>query len=212
MFQAIPDIVVARLPVYLRALAHMAGQGKSTTSSLELGKALGISSAQIRKDLSHFGEFGKQGTGYNISYLTNQLRQILNLEHEWRVAIVGAGYLGHALASYQGFQQRGFRMMWLFDCDQERIGKRIGDIQVQAMDQLAQTALNEGIDMAIIAVPAAAAQEVADTLVACGVRAILNYAPITLTVPPQIQIQNSDPVVQMQHMAYYLAPRPVAGG
>lgn len=204
MAKHIPDIVVARLPVYLRALSHLAQSGQLTTSSHELGKKLGISSAQIRKDLSHFGEFGKQGTGYNVHYLIEQLRQILNLNREWRVAIIGAGHLGHALAHYQGFQHRGFRMCWAFDNDPARVGESIGNIVVQHIDDLEGTAALETIDMAIIAAPAEAAQEIADRLVDCGVRAILNYAPINLVVPPQVQIQHSDPVVQMQHMTYYL--------
>lgn len=200
----IPDIVIGRLPVYLRALAYLAETGKTNTSSHELGRRLGISSAQIRKDLSHFGEFGKQGTGYNIKYLVDQLREILNLNREWRVAIIGAGFLGHALAHYQGFQHRGFRMVWVFDANADVVGEEMGDIVVQHIDELEDTAEREHIQMAIIAVPAFAAQDVADRLVSAGVKSILNYAPINLTVPEDVQVQYSDPVTQMQHMAFYL--------
>src|SRR5215203_4857842 len=119
----IPDIVIGRLPVYLRTLKLLAAEGQEVASSQELGERLGISSAQIRKDLSHFGEFGKQGTGYHIHYLIDQLRQILHLEGEWLVALVGAGYLGHALAHYGGFQHRGFRIAWIFDSDPAKIGQ-----------------------------------------------------------------------------------------
>lgn len=200
----IPDIVISRLPVYLRALIYLQQSGKTNTSSYELGKRLDISSAQIRKDLSHFGEFGKQGTGYNILYLTDQLRKILNLDHEWRVAIVGAGFLGHALAHYQGFQHRGFRMAWVFDTNPEIVGENMSGIVVQHIDDIVSVAKHEHIQMAIIAVPPTAAQAVADKLVEAGVKSILSYAPINLSVPKDIQVQYSDPVTQMQHMAYYL--------
>ncbi len=202
----IPDIVIGRLPVYLRALTNLAQSGKTNTSSHELGRRLGISSAQIRKDLSHFGEFGKQGTGYNINYLLEQLRAILNLEQEWRVAIIGAGYLGHALAHYQGFSSRGFRMAWVFDIDHEMVGKKMNGLSVQHIDQLKETAKQENIQMALLAVPTTAAQAVTDLLVDAGIKAILNYAPINVEVPADVEVRYSDPVVQMQHMTYYLKP------
>jgi redox-sensing transcriptional repressor len=201
----IPDIVIGRLPAYLRALTYMAAEGKQTTSSQELARRLGISSAQIRKDLSTFGEFGKQGTGYHINYLIEQLRQILNLTQEWHVAVIGAGYLGHALTHYQGFEHRGFIIRWLFDADPQKIGQRINHIQVQPLSELEETIQREQIKMAILAVPAPAAQSVTDRIVAAGVRAILSYAPINLIVPPHIQVRYSDPVLEMQHMTYYLA-------
>ncbi len=200
----IPDIVIGRLPVYLRALTHLSERGKTNTSSHELGRHLGISSAQIRKDLSHFGEFGKQGTGYNIAYLLDQLREILHLNRVWRVAIIGAGFLGHALANYNGFPQRGFRMAWVFDSNPDVVGEKLGSLVVQHIDELEATARRDNIQMAIIAVPAAAAQNVTDMLVRADVKSILSYAPINLSVPEGVQIQYSDPVTQMQHMAYYL--------
>lgn len=202
----IPDIVIGRLPVYLRALRHLAESGKTTTSSHELGRRLGISSAQIRKDLSHFGEFGKQGTGYNITYLIGQLRHILNLETEWCVALVGAGFLGHALANYQGFVDRGFRICYVFDNDPERVGKRVNNMAVQHVDELPMLVQQEQIQIGIIAVPAATAQAIADLLVKAGVKAILTYAPINLIVPPDVQVRYSDPVVQLQQMTFYLDP------
>lgn len=202
----IPDIVIGRLPVYLRALTNLAQSGNTNTSSHELGRRLGISSAQIRKDLSHFGEFGKQGTGYNINYLLDQLRAILNLDHEWRVAIIGAGYLGHALAHYQGFTSRGFRMAWIFDIDENAVGEEMNGLYVRHIDELEETAKRENIQIALLAVPATAAQAVADILVKAGIKSILNYAPINVEVPEDVEVRYSDPVVQLQHMTYYLKP------
>ena len=207
MANDIPDIVIGRLPVYLRALRRLAQEGeKTTTSSQELGERLGISSAQIRKDLSHFGEFGKQGTGYHVDYLIDQLRQILHLDVEWSVALVGAGFLGHALASYGGFHRRGFHIAWIFDNDPAKIGEEIGGIEVQPVEDLSDTVRAHRAQIAILAVPAAAAQEITDILVESGIRAILTYAPISLAVPKQVHVQYSDPVVQLQRMTYYLNP------
>lgn len=207
MADEIPDIVIGRLPIYLRALTHMAEEGdKTTTSSHELGEKLGISSAQIRKDLSHFGEFGKQGTGYHIKYLLEQLRQILHLEREWRVVLVGAGYIGHALAHYQGFQYRGFAIKWIFDNDPDKIGRVMNDLKVRDVSRMAALIKREGVRIAILAVPTAAAQETTDLLVDAGIKSILSYAPINLNVPPDVQVLYSDPVVELQRMTYYLEP------
>jgi redox-sensing transcriptional repressor len=201
----IPDIVIGRLPIYLRELRRMArDESKQTTSSHELARRLGISSAQIRKDLSHFGEFGKQGTGYHINYLIQQLQQILNLTQEWPVALIGAGYLGHALANYAGFQHRGFHIRWIFDNDPEKIGSQIGDLAVQPVAELEETIQREHVKMAILSVPVGVVQEITDTLVRCGVKAILSYVPVHLNVPTGIHVSYSDPVVQLQRMTYYL--------
>ncbi len=206
MAEGIPDIVIGRLPIYLRALTYMSSEDKVTTSSHELGQRLGISSAQIRKDLSHFGEFGKQGTGYNIKYLIEQLRQILHLDHEWPVVLVGAGFLGHALAHYQGFKHRGFQISWIFDNDPEIVGREMRGLVVQDISELAGLVAREGVRVAIIAVPAAAAQEICDLLVAAGIQSILSYAPINLVAPEGVQVRYSDPVVQLQRMTFYLEP------
>lgn len=201
----IPDIVIGRLPLYLRALTYMGEeQGKITTSSHELGQRLGISSAQIRKDLSHFGEFGKQGTGYHIKYLTEQLRKILHLEKEWPVALVGAGYIGHALGHYQGFKHRGFVIKRIFDNNPDKIGQEMNGLLVQGIGELSDTIRKEKIQIAIVAVPAAEAQEIADQLVEAGIKAILSYAPINLHAPKDVKVRYSDPVILMQRMTFYL--------
>lgn len=201
----IPDIVIGRLPIYLRALTHLAAEGESTTtSSYDLGRKLGISSAQIRKDLSHFGEFGKQGTGYNIKYLIEQLRQILHLDREWAIVLVGAGYIGHALAHYQGFQHRGFQIMWVFDNDPGKIGQDMNGMRIRNMSDIGELVRSEGVKVAILAVPASSAQDTTDLLVESGIKSILSYAPINLTVPSDVYVRYTDPVVQLQRMTYYL--------
>ncbi|MCD4685904.1 MAG: redox-sensing transcriptional repressor Rex [Anaerolineae bacterium] len=200
----IPDIVIGRLPIYLRALNRMAQEDKEYTSSHELGERLGISSAQIRKDLSHFGEFGKQGTGYNVEFLQEQVRQILHVDQEWSVAVAGMGDLGHAIAHYRGFVPRGFRIACLFDADPAKIGEQMGEITIKSMDELPGEIMRLEVKVAMLAVPAEMAQQVANELVQAGVRAILNYAPITLAVPPEVHVQYIDPVAHLQHMTYYL--------
>jgi len=200
----IPDIVIGRLPVYLRTLRLLADDGRDVTSSQELGQHLGISSAQIRKDLSHFGEFGKQGTGYNITFLCNQLQKILNVDRIWPVVLVGAGSLGNAIANYAGFESRGFRIVAIFDEDKEKIGRAMGPVHVEDFANLAQRAEESGAQIAVIAVPTTAAQRVADQLVAAGLNSILCYAPITLAVPGHVRVEYIDPVIHFQHMTYYL--------
>ncbi len=204
MPSTIPDIVISRLPVYLRALERLSQEGQEVTSSHELGKHLGISSAQIRKDLSHFGGFGKQGTGYKIAYLKDQLRQVLKVERDWQVALVGAGDLGSAVARYKGFAERGFHITYVFDSAAEKIGKRVGSFVIRPVDEITQIVSENNIKIAMIAVPAENAQQVADTLVSAGVRAILNYAPINLNVPDTVHVQYIDPVLHLQRMTYYL--------
>jgi redox-sensing transcriptional repressor len=200
----IPDIVVGRLPLYLRALSFLAADGVQTTSSHELGKRLGISAAQIRKDLSHFGEFGKQGTGYNVNFLREQIRRILKVDREWPIALIGIGDLGHALAHYGGFVDRGFRIVALFDNDPAKIGQRIGELEIMSMDKLVDVVSKRGIQVAMIAVPAAHAQEVAEQCLTAGVKAILNYAPISLSLPEGTLVQHIDPVAHLQRTTYYL--------
>lgn len=200
----IPDIVISRLPVYLRALSRLQIDGQEITSSKELGERLGISSAQIRKDLSHFGEFGKQGTGYEIKKLVDQLRRILKVEREWDVALVGAGAIGHALAHYNGFANHGFRITLIFDVDPAKVGTQINNLEVNDVARLAELIEKYSITLAMVAVPAEAAQAVTDELVKAGVRGILNYAPINLTVPDDVHVQYIDPIVHLQRITYYV--------
>ncbi len=201
----IPDIVIGRLPVYLRTLRLLADEGREVTSSQELGEHLGISSAQIRKDLSHFGEFGKQGTGYNISFLCQQLQKILNVDRIWPVILVGAGSLGTAIANYQEFESSGFRIVSVMDEDPQKIGQPIGDgLQIEDFADLKQRLVISNAQIAVMAVPAHAAQRVAGQLIEAGLNSILCYAPITLAVPPRVRVEYIDPVIHFQHMTYYL--------
>ena len=203
--QEIPDIIISRLPVYLRALQWLADQGAQTTSSQELGANVGISAAQIRKDLSQFGEFGKQGTGYHIPFLIEKLQSILHVDRVWDVAIVGMGELGHALARYQGFANRGFHIVMAFDNNPTLVGSKVGNFVIRDVKDLVSDISTAGIKIAMITVPASAAQEVTDRLVEAGVKAILNYAPLNLSVKNGVHIQYIDPSVGLQRMCYYLA-------
>ncbi len=200
----VPDIVVGRLPLYLRALSFLAEEGRQVTSSQELGQELGISPAQIRKDLSHFGEFGKQGTGYDVKYLSEQLQRVLKVTEEREVALVGAGDLGHALMHYDGFAGKGFRVALVFDSNPQKIGQKLGAFEILDSESIETIVADRGIEVAIVAVPALAAQHVVDALVRAGVKAILNYAPITIKVPDGVQVQYVDPVIHLQRMTYYL--------
>ena len=199
-----PDIVVGRLPLYLRALHHMTQEGRKVTSSQELGERLGISAAQIRKDLSQFGEFGKQGTGYDIEFLVGQLRQILKVDRVWDVVVVGAGDIGSAVARYQGFTDRGFRVTMVFDSDPAKVGSMVGPFVVQDSAGMIEAIKAAGVRVAMLAVPAAQAQPVTDQLLKAGICAILNYAPINLTVPAGVRVQYTDPVTHLQRMTYYI--------
>lgn len=201
----IPDIVIGRLPVYLRALERLAQEDHQVTSSHELGQHLGISSAQIRKDLSHFGGFGKQGMGYHIDHLIEQLKHVLNVNRVWNVALVGAGDLGHAVANYRGFAERSFHIACVFDSDPDKLGQWVGQCRVQDFRRAGPVIRRLLVRVAMIAVPASGAQAVADRLVEHGVRAILNYAPISLNVANGVHVQHIDPVVHLQHMTYYLS-------
>ena len=200
----VPDIVVGRLPIYLRALNHLLDEGQQITASKQLAWRLGISSAQIRKDLSHFGEFGKQGMGYDIKHLRDQLEGILKVDQEWDMALVGAGDLGHAIVHFSGFEGRGFRVACVFDNNPQKIGRHLGRSEICDVTTLAEKVQSLGIRIAIVAVPVSAAQAVVDDLVKAGIKAILNYAPITVTAPEDVKVQYIDPVIHLQHMTHYL--------
>ncbi len=200
----IPDIIIGRLPVYLRALQRLADTGVLTTSSQELGEMIGISAAQIRKDISQFGEFGKQGTGYSIPFLVERLRDILKVDRVWDVVIVGVGDIGHALARYNGFSNRGFRVSMVFDNDSTKVGQKVGGFEIFNTTVMAEKIKQQKIKVAVLTVPASAAQEIADQLVKAGIKAILNYAPISINVPDGVHVQYIDPVTHLQRMTYYL--------
>jgi redox-sensing transcriptional repressor len=202
--EKIPDIIIGRLPIYLRALQRMSERGMKTTSSQELGDHVGISAAQIRKDISQFGEFGKQGTGYSIAYLLDKLREILKVDRIWDVALVGAGDMGHALARYQGFVNRGFNIVLVFDNDKSKIGQRVGDFIIEDTTTMIERIKSCNVKVAMLTVPASAAQEVTDQLVQAGVKAILNYAPISINVPHGVKVQHIDPATHLQRMTFYL--------
>lgn len=200
----IPDIIIGRLPVYLRALQRLSDKGIQTTSSQELGDIVGISAAQIRKDISQFGEFGKQGTGYSIPFLIERLRTILKVDRVWEVVIVGMGDIGHALARYQGFSNRGFIIKMVFDNDPQKVGQKVGGFEVLDLSVMAEKIKQNKIKIAMLTVPASVAQEVADQLIKAGVRGILNYAPISLSVPAGVRVQHIDPATHLQRMTYYI--------
>lgn len=200
----IPDIIIGRLPIYLRALQLMAEENIQTTSSQELGAHVGISAAQIRKDISQFGEFGKQGTGYKITFLIDKLKEILKIDRIWDVAIIGAGDMGRALARYQGFVNRGFRVVMVFDNDKSKIGQAIGEFIIQDMVNMTEELKTRNIKIAMLTVPAPAAQKVTDLLVKAGAKAILNYAPVSLNLPEDVRVQYIDPATHLQRMTYYM--------
>jgi redox-sensing transcriptional repressor len=200
-----PDVVIRRLPLYARSLRYLLDEGKTSVSSQELGERINVTAAQIRKDLSYFGEFGKQGIGYDVERLLGQIEDILGLTHEWPVALIGIGPLGQAIARYEGFRQQGIRIAALFDSSPEKIGIDVNSMRVHPFERIKEIVGEQGIRMAIIAVPAGHAQEVADQLVAAGVRAILNYAPTVLQVPDGVWVRYIDPVAVLHSLTYYLA-------
>jgi len=200
----IPDIIIGRLPIYLRALQRLLEQGIQNTSSQELGEIIGISAAQIRKDISQFGEFGKQGTGYAIPFLIERLQTILKINRVWEVIVLGMGDIGHAIAGYNGFINRGFKVTMLFDNNPDKIGQKVNDLEIFSMDKMVDKVRQNKIKVAMLTVPASAAQEVAEQLVKAGVKAILNYAPIHLNVPKDVHVQHIDPATHLQRMTYYL--------
>jgi redox-sensing transcriptional repressor len=203
--EAPPDVVIRRLPLYARSLRYLLDEGIQSVSSQELGERINVTAAQIRKDLSYFGEFGKQGIGYDVEKLLTHIERILGLTHRWPVVLVGVGHLGQAIARYEGFRTQGLEIVGLFDTDAHKIGQRVGDLEIQAFTQVAPLIQTHQVRLAIISVPAATAQTVADTLIEAGVRAILCYAPIILQVPDHVWVRYIDPVAVLHSMTYYLA-------
>ena len=204
MPESVPEVVVQRLPVYVRVLSQMESDDIDVTSSEQLGANLRMTPAQIRKDLSYFGRFGRQGRGYNVRHLATQLRRILGLDLVWDAVLVGVGRLGRAVAVYPGFAPQGIHIVAAFDSDPDVVGMPVGNLTVQPLSDLPKTVQARFIKIGVVAVPAAHAQDVIDTLVEAGIKAVLNYAPITPHVPPSVRVRSVDPVLALQSMTYYL--------
>ncbi|MFN3374349.1 MAG: redox-sensing transcriptional repressor Rex [Chloroflexus sp.] len=200
-----PDVVIRRLPLYARSLRYLLEEGIHSVSSQELGERINVTAAQIRKDLSYFGEFGKQGIGYDVEKLLQHIERILGINQHWPVALVGIGLLGQAIARYEGFRTEGIEIVALFDSDPAKIGQQVGELVVQDFANVRRVIAEKHIKLAIIAVPALQAQRVADVLIEAGVRAILSYAPMILQVPEDVWVRYIDPVAVLQSMTYYLA-------
>ena len=202
-----PKAVIGRVSLYLRQLETRGVQGHSTISSSQLGSALGIGDAQVRKDLAFFGQFGHPGIGYQVDELGNALRRILGIDRIWPTAMIGLGNLGRALIKYRGFKSRGFHIVALFDNDPKKIGGTHAGLSIHTLEDLARVTRELKIELAILSVPAEAAQRVADQIVACGIAGILNFAPVTLNVPPTVGVMAVDLSVQLEHLAYLVQNR-----
>ncbi|MGN6782610.1 MAG: redox-sensing transcriptional repressor Rex [Marmoricola sp.] len=215
----IPEATVARLPEYLRALTALHEQGVRTCSSEELAATAGVNSAKLRKDLSHLGSYGTRGVGYDVEYLRYQISREIGMTQDWPVVIVGIGNLGHALANYSGFSSRGFRTVALLDADADRQGQAVAGLRVRAFDELDEIVAEHHVAIGVIATPAHAAQAVCDRMVTAGIRSVLNFAPVLLTVPAGVDVRKVDLSTELQILAYHeqrkladqLPPGPGAG-
>jgi redox-sensing transcriptional repressor len=196
---------VSRLSLYLRELQRLVREGQQTINSTRLGTLLGLTDAQVRKDLAHFGQFGYRGVGYRCAELMAEIRGILGTDRTWPVAIVGIGNLGRALLGYRGFQAQGFRTVAAFDIDAAMIGRVIEGIPIEHPDRLEEVAVRRRIRHGIITVPAAAAQVVADQMVVAGIVGILNFAPVTLTLPTEVSVVGVDLAIEMEQLAFAVA-------
>jgi redox-sensing transcriptional repressor len=208
----IPEATVARLPLYLRSLLEAAGDGTPTISSERLAELSGVNAAKVRKDLSYLGSYGTRGVGYDVEYLLFQMSRELGLTKDWHVVIAGLGNLGHALANYGGFGDRGFPVAALVDADPRVVGTEINGIAVRHVDELAEIAAEHHIAIGIIATPASAAQEVADRMIEAGVSSILNFAPTIVTVPPEVSLRKVDLAVELQILSFYQQRKAAADG
>jgi redox-sensing transcriptional repressor len=202
--QIVPEVVIQRLPLYIRVLTQFASSGEEVVSSEQLGTRLQMTPAQIRKDLSYFGRFGKQGRGYDITMLETELRTILGLDRTWNAAVIGMGRLGRAVVSYPGFAPEGFNITAAFDASDAIVGKTISGLKVELISDLAKSVAEFNIQIGIVTVPIAHAQEVIDALVDAGIRSILNYAPLSPQVPEGVTVRGIDPVLSLQSMTYYI--------
>lgn len=203
----IPEGVIERLPAYLSILIQLRADGARMVSSARLGELTAVNPAQIRRDLTYFGSFGKRGVGYDITTLVERIQRILGSDHVHRLALVGAGNLGSAIAGYNGLKQHGFDVTAIFDTDPGKIGTRIGDIVVQDVSELESTLKAQQIRIGVLAVPPEAAQSVTDDLAHAGVRVVLNYTPVIVRVPEDVTLHNTDPVQELLHTLYYLSRR-----
>jgi redox-sensing transcriptional repressor len=199
----IPEATVARLPVYLRALYELVDAHTTTISSERLAVMAGVNAAKVRKDLSYLGSYGTRGVGYDVQYLLFQMSHELGLTQDWPVVIVGLGNLGHALANYGGFGDRGFPVAALIDADPALVGTRIGPLTIRHVDELPEVVDRLGVAIGVVATPAAVAQDVVDALIAAGVRSILNFAPAMVTVPPTVTLRKVDLALELQILAFY---------
>lgn len=203
----IADSTVRRLSAYLRFLEDFEGRGLSTISSDELARRGGTTSAQVRKDLSFFGSFGKRGLGYSVPVLAGQLRDILGLSREWRVIIIGAGKIGAALVAYRGFRQRGFHILAAYDASTEKIGSSLEGIRVRDISSLEKDVVKEQPDIAVVTVPSESAQAVVDRVVRAGIKAILNFAPTQLQVPPDVTVKTVNMAMELEGLSFALTNR-----
>lgn len=202
----IPQTTIYRLSLYLRELERLEKEGKEYVSSKELGLRSGIGDAQIRRDFSYFGKFGKSKLGYFVRILKENICQILGVNNKiWHAALIGAGNLGTALFSYRGFRERGFIMKAIFDKDSRKIGKQLGNLKIKDAKGLISVCKKEKIDIGIIAVPAPEAQEIANTLVKAGVKAILNFAPTRLSLPLNVKVRNTDLSIELENISFHLS-------
>jgi redox-sensing transcriptional repressor len=199
----VPDATVSRLPLYLRVLVELADHGGATVSSDVLADAAGVSSANVRKDLSHLGSYGTRGIGYDVAHLIHEIRQALGLTQHWSILIAGVGNLGQALARYKGFAERGFRVAALIDVDPAKVGSSLDGMPVRHLDELPKLVRAERVAIGVIATPATDAQDVADRMVQAGIRSILNFAPAMLTVPEGVTIRKVDLAIELQILSYY---------
>ncbi len=198
----VPKAVVARLSLYSRELQLLLHEGQETTNSSQLGKRLGVTDAQVRKDLAYFGQFGYPGIGYRCSELVEQIRRILGTSQSWSVALVGIGNLGHALLRYRGFGRQGFRIEAAFDSDPQLVGRQVESLEIHPLDRAAEIIARQGIRLAILTVPATAAQLVAERLTEAGVVGILNFAPVTLTLPGHVAVAGVDLAIELEQLAF----------
>ena len=201
----IPEMTIRRLSIYSRCLAQLEEDGVKTISSQELAERFHLNSAQVRKDLAYFGEFGIRGIGYYVANLRAELQKILGLDREWRVVLVGFGNLGSALYHYRGFARGGFRIGAVVDDDPAKVGRTVDGLTIAPLDELPRVVQSGGFQLAVIAVPGESAQLVADRLVAAGIRAILNFAPTRLAVPKDVRLQNVDLSIELENLSFHLA-------